>query len=166
MLLRAWTSSVTAGASGWRRATSNSSVARFTSAHAVVLEPSQHFRPPVCRGFGAIARAVIGVEAVRGVGVDLEFAGLARRLARRLTLLDRVLRDALVGAAVECEHRAFHIGGDIEWILWSEFARFAVGPVPRDCRLQVGVVGGIHPGRPTAPAEASDRELIGVGLAG
>src|SRR5437868_13148958 len=98
----------------------------------VILEPGEHSRPAVFRGVGAIARAVVGVEAVRGVGVDREFTGLAGRLARGLALLDQFLRDALIGAAIEGEDRAFHVGGDVERVLWRQLARFAVGSVPRN----------------------------------
>src|SRR3954447_11720929 len=73
----------------------------------VVFEPGEHSRPAALGGVGAIARAVVGVEAVRGVGVDRKFTGFAGRLARGLALLDQFLRDALIGAAMEGEDRAF-----------------------------------------------------------
>ena len=53
-----------------------------------------------------------GVEAVRRVGVDGKFTGLAGRLARGPPRFDRLLRDALIRAAIESEARAFHIGGE------------------------------------------------------
>ena len=52
--------------------------------NAMILEPGQHFRPAVLGGFGTVARPVVGIEAVRGIGIDLEFAGLARRLTSGL----------------------------------------------------------------------------------
>jgi hypothetical protein len=64
------------------------------------------------------------------------------------------LRDALNGAAMEGEDRTFHIGGDVERVLWRQLARFAVGSVPRNRGLQIRIAGGIHPSHPAAPAEA------------
>src|SRR6516162_7148184 len=96
--------SLTAGDCGCRRATSNRSAARFRSAHSVFLEPGEHSTPSVLGVVGPIGGPVIGVEAVRCVRIDLEFAGLAGRLAGGLALLDRVLRNALILAAIEREH--------------------------------------------------------------
>ena len=51
------------------------------SADAVVLEPTQHPRPRVFGIISVIARAIIGIETVLGVRIDLELATLACRFA-------------------------------------------------------------------------------------
>ena len=62
-------------------ALSAGSAAGFTSGDPVLLEPGQHSGPAVLGGLGAVARPVVGVEAVRRVGIDLDLAGLAGCLA-------------------------------------------------------------------------------------
>src|SRR5260370_7364933 len=44
--------------------------------HVVFLEPGLHLVPSILGGFLAVARAIIGVEAVRGARIDLELSGL------------------------------------------------------------------------------------------
>src|SRR5574343_351448 len=78
------------------------------SARAVRAHPGDAALPAVGGGIGAVAGAVVGMEGVRRVGVDDEAAGLRGRRAggqRRLHLLDRVERDAGVGATVQAQHR-------------------------------------------------------------
>jgi hypothetical protein len=48
--------------------------------HIVPLEPGDRAVPGVFGRLLALAPAVVGVEAVRGAVVDMEFGGLARRL--------------------------------------------------------------------------------------
>src|SRR6516165_12512370 len=105
--------SVTAGCCGCRRATSNSSGARFSSAHSVFLEPGEHSTPGVLGVVGTIGRAIVGVKAVRCVRIDLHFTGLPRGLAGRAPLFSRLRRNALILAAIEREHRAFDLASDI-----------------------------------------------------
>src|SRR6266496_1131492 len=54
--------------------------------HAVFLEPGLELVPAILRRVLAIARAVVGVEAVWRAGIDVEFCGLAGRLELPLHL--------------------------------------------------------------------------------
>src|SRR5947207_9327755 len=131
----------------------------------MLLDPGEHLGPTLLGLFGAIARPVIGVEAVRRVRIDLALAGFAGRLARRLPLLVNFRRNELIGAAVEREHRTFQIRLDIGRVLRRQLAGWAVDSVPRDSRFEVGVVRGIEPDGAPAPTEPGDRELGSVRLA-
>src|SRR6516225_2587419 len=71
--------------------------------HIVLLEPGEHSCPGILGYVGAVARPIVGVESVRRVGIDLELAGLAVRLARCGHAINAFKRDALIGAAVEPE---------------------------------------------------------------
>jgi len=51
------------------------------SGDPVVLEPREHPRPRVFGIISVIARAIIGIETVLGVRIDLELATLACRFA-------------------------------------------------------------------------------------
>src|SRR5262245_9136875 len=66
------------------------------SAGAVLLEPLEEPLPAVLRRLRAIARPVVGEEAVRRVRIDDDLRRLPRCLQRRPHLLDRLGRDALV----------------------------------------------------------------------
>ena len=74
--------------------------------------------------------------------------------------------------AVEAEDRRLELSGDdLDRVLvgWSSDAALGVHgepAVPGDAGLEVGVVRGVQPDDPAAPAEAGDAELGGVGLAG
>ena len=75
------------------------------SADAVRLQEREGAAPAILRGLLAVARPVVGVEAVRSVRVDDELhvlAGGVRRVARGF---DRGDRDAGVGAPIEAEQR-------------------------------------------------------------
>src|SRR5579884_3890199 len=89
-----------AAAARWRQR-AESFAMRLGSGHPVLFEEGEHAGPGVLCVLGAIARPIVGVEAVRRVGVDLELAVLAGRLAGRLPLVDRLLRNALVLPAVK-----------------------------------------------------------------
>src|SRR5437879_2089599 len=95
---------------GQRPARANSAHTVDLSAHmliplcyAVILERGGHALPAVVGGFVAVARPVVGIEAVRHafIDVDLRLLVLARRLERGAHLLNRLGRNTLVGAAVE-----------------------------------------------------------------
>jgi len=53
---------------------------------------------------------------MRRVGIDLDLAGLAGRLAGSGHLLDRLDRDALVGSAIQPKHRRLQIAGEVDGI--------------------------------------------------
>src|ERR1700678_3131641 len=82
---------------------------RPASRDAVGLEPGEHVFPAIGRSFGIVARPVIGIEAVLGIGIDdelileLVFGDLG------LHCRDVVLGDALVEPAIEAEH--WHLDG-------------------------------------------------------
>src|SRR5438132_12589503 len=101
-----------------------------SSGNPVVFEPGQHLRPALLGLLRPIARPIVGVEPVRRIRIDDELAGLVRRFARRLPLFDRVLRDALVGTAVERERRAFDAAGDVDRILRRQLGDLAIGAIP------------------------------------
>src|SRR5260370_35531434 len=83
------------------------------SGEAVLFEPGEHLGPAVLGRFGPVTRPVIGVEAVRGIWIDLDLAGFSGRLARRRHLLDALDGDTLVGSAVKAEHRRLQLGGHV-----------------------------------------------------
>src|SRR5216683_2030270 len=76
-----------------------------SSCDFVLLEPSQHSLPAVLRLLRTIARTVIGVEAVRSVGIDDNLRWLARGLERGAQCVDLRYRDTGIGTAVEAEDR-------------------------------------------------------------
>ena len=84
------------------------------SGDPVLFEPGEHLGPAVLGRFGPVTRPVIGVEAVRGIWIDLDLAGFSGRLARRRHLLDALDGDTLVGSAVKAEHRRLQLGGDVD----------------------------------------------------
>src|SRR5208283_1086158 len=98
-----------------------------------------HPGPGVLGVLGPIGGPVIGVEAVRRVRVDLELAGLACRLTGRLPLLNRLLRNALVLAAIEGEHRAFDLAGDVDRVLWDDVAELAIDAVHGTAAFRSGL---------------------------
>src|SRR6267378_7863429 len=83
------------------------SFSSFGLCNSVLLEPGEHALPAVVGRFLAVARAVVGVEGVRHAFVDMDhrLRVLAEGDERRAQALDRIERDALVGAAVESQHR-------------------------------------------------------------
>src|SRR5581483_396445 len=82
--------------------------------YAVFLEPGLHLIPGVFRGFLAVAGAIIGVEAVRRAGIDLELGGLLVGRKRFFHLLHLRDRNAGVSPAVKAEYRRLHIGRELE----------------------------------------------------
>src|SRR5262245_45158991 len=77
--------------------------------HFVLFEPGDHLLPGVFGRVLAVAGAIIGMEAVRRAGVNLDLESLSRRLQRPLQRVDLAYRNALVCLAVEAEHRRFHV---------------------------------------------------------
>src|SRR5437588_12263449 len=113
---------------------------------AVLLEPGLQLGPAVLRLIRAVARAVVGVKAVRRVGIEHDFARVVRRLERRLHFFDARNRNARVGAAVEAENRAFEFADEVDRVLRLQVGgRTLQAPVPRDRRLEVGVMRGVEP---------------------
>ena len=104
--------------------------------HTALLEPGEHPRPGVLGRVGAVARPIVGVESVRHVGIDLKLAGLAGRLARRGHAIDAFNWDALIGAAVESEHRTFQFGGKIDRVFGLQIG---ARPVDRPDTPQIGL---------------------------
>src|SRR5580658_2121450 len=112
------------------------------SADTMFLEEAQHVLPAVGRRFGIVARAVIGIEAVIGVGIDDEGCldlfvlgdlGFHRR--------DIVLADALVEPAIEAEQRHLQRIDDIDRMSRERLAGFAdERAVPGDGSLELGIV--------------------------
>src|SRR5882757_877258 len=98
-------------AARWRCATPRPSMGGAVQ-HFVLLEPADHLIPRVVsrpfagvrRCLAAVARPVVGVEAVRRAGIDLEFGGLFSGLEFFFHLLDLLDLDAGVLGAVETEH--------------------------------------------------------------
>src|SRR5262245_6567790 len=86
---------------------------RAGSEHFVFHEPGLHVGPGGFGRFGPVAGTVIGVEAVRRAGEDLELSGLASGSEGRLHRLDLGDGDALVGLAVKAEHRRLHFGSEL-----------------------------------------------------
>src|SRR6202000_3578915 len=63
--------------------------ARSSSAkHFILPEPRLHPAPGVLGGFLAVTRAIVGVEAMRRTGIDLELGGLVGLRKRRLQCFD------------------------------------------------------------------------------
>src|SRR6185436_922331 len=87
----------------------------FPLRDAVLLEPGQHALPAVLGRLLAVARAVIGVERVRHAFVDMDLGLLvvAEGLQAGAQHFDALERNALVGAAVQAEHRAVDLVGDV-----------------------------------------------------
>src|ERR1019366_359888 len=78
--------------------------------HFVLLEPAHQLAPRLLGLRLAVAQSVIGVEAVRGAVIDVEFGGLARGLEPRFHVLDLLGLDAAVLGAIEAEHRLLDLG--------------------------------------------------------
>src|SRR5262245_23346539 len=83
---------------------------RPSAQHVVSLEPGLHLIPGVLGGLLAVARATVGVEAMRGARIDLELSGLFVFLQRRLQRFDARDGNAGIGLAIEAEHRCLHLG--------------------------------------------------------
>src|SRR5437899_990892 len=62
----------------------------------------------------AIARAVVGVEAVWRAVIDVEFGGLAGGLELSFHLLDLLDLDAGVLGPVEAKHGRLHVGSELD----------------------------------------------------
>ncbi len=104
---------------------------------------------------------------MRRVGVDDEFASFSSRFAGTAHALDGVDRNALIGAAVESEHRSLEVLREIDRMARRPLAGLADElAVPGNARPQGGVVLGIEPRDPAAPAKAGDPEPRCVGAAG
>src|SRR5262252_3396346 len=130
--------------------------------HAVLLEPGGHLVPAVVRCFLAVARPVIGMEAMRRARIDLEFGGLAGGLEGGFHLLDLIDWDALVLGAIEAEHRLLHVLGGSKRVDRHGFVRrIRKTAVEGDAGLEVAV-GRIAPHGAAAAAEAHDAEPVGV----
>ncbi len=100
--------------------------------HAVLLEPGEHPRPGVLGRVGAVARPIIGIKSVRRVGIDLELAGLAGRLARRGHAIDAFNRDALIGAT-EATRSSVSVATSTCWVRAVELTKSKALPFKR-CR--------------------------------
>src|SRR5262245_24105411 len=133
------------------------------SGHAVLLEPGEAALPAVLRRIRAIARPVVGVEAVRRAVVDDQLARLLRVLERLAHLVDVAHRDALVRAAVETEHRRLQLADELEGMLRSQVVGGAgEDAIPRDARFEIWAVRVIEPHDAPAVAESGDAELLDV----
>src|SRR5215831_4258207 len=135
--------------------------ATYSAQHFVFLEPGGHLVPAVLGGFLAVARAIVGVEAVRCARIDLELGGLAGRLQCGLHRLDLRYRNALVGLAVKAEHRRLHLRRQLGRALRPDrLLRVGIDQraVERNGRLEVLVMRGIFPHRAPAATEAHDAE--------
>src|SRR5262245_27287698 len=84
------------------------------SGHAVLLEPGEAALPAVLRRILAIARPVVGMEAVRRALVDDQLARLLGVLERLAHLVDVAHRDTLVRAPVETEHGRLQLADELE----------------------------------------------------
>src|SRR5262249_43614585 len=132
-------------------------ILRTDSRHAVLLEPLQQPLPPVLGLVFPVAGTVVGVEAVRRVGVEHDLARLLR--------LGPLVRDAGRGPAVKAPPRRVEILDHIDRVLGLQLIRGAHEPaVPRHAGLEVLAVRRVQPDDPAAPAEAGDAEFGRVAL--
>src|SRR5277367_1466651 len=133
------------------------------SLYPMLLQPRRCLFP---RRFGVgfhVARTIVRVKGVAGVVVDddLRAAGIGEFFLHRH---DLVMGNALVDAAVEAEHGDLQLGDDVGRILRPKFARLASErPVPRNARLQAGIMCRIEPRLPPAPAKSGHGGAVQVG---
>src|SRR5262249_45278110 len=115
----------------------------------------------------AIGGPVVGVEGVRGVGVDDDLGRLVRVLEGGAHAVDGRDGDARVGASVEAEDRGLDVAGQVDGVLRVQLVGTAdEGAVPGHARLDVRVVRRVQPDDPAAPAEPGDAQPRRVRLAG
>jgi len=116
----------------------------------------EHPRPAVLGVGFPVAFPIIGVEAVRGVGIDAQVGiDLTGRLQRCPHRLDVGLWNALVQRAVEAEDRRVELTGPRDQRL--ELA------VPGDSGANVGIDHRRAPDDRTSPAEAGDTDPVRPG---
>src|SRR5258708_18686955 len=117
-------------------ATPRPSIGR-SAQHFVLLEPADHLLPGVLGRFFAIARPVVGVEAMRRAGIDLEFGSLFSGLELLFHLLDLLDLDAGVLGAVETKHWCRHIRYEFDRALRYRIAFVDQAAVECDPGLEV-----------------------------
>src|SRR5215510_5139760 len=133
---------------------------------AVLLAPLLQTVPAVLRRLLVVARSIVGVEAVTRFRVHDDLRLAAGRSYRRAHLLDSVLRNACILAAVQPEHGSFQLRGQIDRMLRMKLVRSAYQPpVPGDPRLELRVVRRVEPNDSPAPTESRDRQLTRVAFA-
>lgn len=133
----------------------------------VLLKPGEQTSPSVFGRCLPIARTVVGVKGMRRVFEHDDIARLAGLRARGSHRLDRLERNALVGPAVETEHRRLEIGRYVDRMLRCQRRRIAdETAIPGDTRLELRVMRRIKPGDTSAPAEARDAEPFDIAAIG
>ena len=122
-------------------------------------------RHPSSAAASAIARPVIGMEAVRGVRVDDELDLLPGRLRRVARRLGRGHGNTGIGAAIETEQRRVELARDRSGAARLDGGRIAAErAVPGDGRLQVATMGVVEPDRAAAATPAHHAEAGGIAL--
>src|SRR3954469_1232552 len=137
--------------------------APWLAQHPVLPEPGLHLAPGILGRVLAVARAIVGVEAVRCGGIDLELGSLLVFGQRRLEGFHRCDGNAGVGLAIEAEDGRLHLGCELRRALRPDrVLRVDQRTVERGACLQRAAVGGIFPDRATAAAEPDDAQLRSV----
>ena len=129
------------------------------------LEPGQGLRPGGLGRLLVVGGAVISVEPVRGAGERPRSAPSVPILPRaRGGFLHIRLPDAVIGAAIEPEQRTFQAGGQIQRRCAAGSGRWGWRPGHRTRPLpsDTGIVLGVEPGIPAAPAKSHDAQLARV----
>src|SRR6186713_2845496 len=88
----------------------STSIRLLLAQHPVLFEPGLHLAPRVLGRLLAVARAIVGVEAMRCGWVYLELGRLLVGGQRRLEGFHGCDGNAGVGLAVEPEDRRLHVG--------------------------------------------------------
>src|SRR5262245_23172072 len=93
--------------------------------NAVLLEPSLQALPAVFGILLAVAGAVVGIEAVRGVGIQNDLGGLVGVLEGLTHFFHAVDGNAHVGGAVEAEDRGLQVTDQVNRVLGVQFVGLA-----------------------------------------
>ena len=134
---------------------------------AVLFQELGEAFPTVLGGCLAITRPVIGIESMRRVRVnhDLDLV-VTGGLHLGFHIPDGFHRNAAILAAKQGEDRSLDLAGHVDRVGWCVRVLAARNDpaILGDARLHIGIVGGIHPNHPAAPAETGDGKLAGIAV--
>src|SRR5260221_200158 len=133
------------------------------SGHAILDKPAHQALPAVIGFTGTITGPIVGVKAMRRVGIDHDFRDTAGGFQGIAHFFHSVCRNAGIGTAVKAQHRHLQRGGNIDGMRGRHLGgRAHQAAVPRDRRLESWIVRRVHPGDASAPAETGDAHLVGI----
>src|SRR5580693_7782159 len=105
--------------------------------HVVLSEPVEHALPCVLGGVLAIARPIVGDEAVRRAGIDDELKRLPGGLERLFHILDLIQFNTGVLGAVKAQHWRFDFRGEFDRVLRRGVGFVGEAAIEGDAGLEI-----------------------------